>query len=218
MPALRVEIWSDVVCPWCYIGKRRVEKAIAASGADDVEVVWRSFRLDPSAPAHDPGASPVRVVDHLAQAYGTTPEQAAAMMSRVDAIAADDGLVYDQSQSVWAGTLDAHRLLHAAREHGGPALQGALKETFLRGYFSEHENLGDPRTLVRLAAAAGLPGEVAHDVLVSDAHRDAVVADEAQARAYGANGVPFVVVDGRFGVSGAQPVEVFADVLARARG
>nr|WP_233149896.1 DsbA family oxidoreductase [Kineosporia sp. A_224] len=214
---MRVEIWSDVVCPWCYIGKRRFESALAAfPEADRVEVVWRSFQLDPTAPAHDPGRPAPRVAEYLGAKYGGGTAQAEQMMAQVDAVAAGEGLHYDQSESRFTNTLDAHRLIHAALEHGGPALQGAVKERLLAAYFTQKEDVGDPATLVRLAAEAGLPEDLAREVLASDAHRDAVRADQAQAQAFGANGVPFFVLDRKYGVSGAQPAEVFADVLAKA--
>ena len=214
---LRVEIWSDVVCPWCYIGKRRFETALAASGrADDVEVVWRSFQLDPSAPGREAGRTPPRVADYLGSKYGVGADGARQMMAQVDAVALGEGLHYDQSESVVTNTLDAHRLLHAALEHGGPALQGAVKEAFLAGYFTRRQDVGDHATLTALAVGAGMPEDLVHEVLTTTKHRDAVLADQAQARAYGANGVPFFVVDRTYGVSGAQATEVFTDVLARA--
>lgn len=214
---LRVEIWSDVVCPWCYVGKRRFESALAASGrAADVEVVWRSFQLDPSAPGRADGRTPPRVADYLGSKYGVGADGARQMMAQVDAVAAGEGLEYDQSESVVTNTLDAHRLLHAALEHGGPALQGAVKEAFLAAYFTQQQDIGDPATLTGLAVGAGLAQDVVDEVLASDRYRDAVLADQAQAQAFGANGVPFFVFDRTYGVSGAQATEVFADVLAKA--
>ena len=214
---LRVEVWSDVVCPWCYIGKRRFESALAASGrADDVEVVWRSFQLDPSAPAREAGKTPPRVADYLGAKYGVGADGARQMMAQVDAVAAGEGLEYDQSESVVTNTLDAHRLLHAALEHGGPQLQDAVKEAFLAGYFTQKQDVGDHATLTRLAVGAGMPETLVEQVLTTQVHRDAVLADQAQAQAFGANGVPFFVLDRKYGVSGAQATEVFSDVLARA--
>jgi predicted DsbA family dithiol-disulfide isomerase len=207
---MRVEIWSDVVCPWCYIGKRRFEAALAGfPHRDEVEVVWRSFELDPSAPRERPGDR----LEYLAAKYGTTRAEAEAMEARVTAAAAGEGLDLRLDLARSGNSLDAHRLLHLAAEHG---LQDALKERFLRAYFTEGEPIGDSASLERLAVDAGLPAADVADVLRSDRYREAVQADERQARAYGANGVPFFVFDSTYGVSGAQAPEVFANVLERA--
>jgi predicted DsbA family dithiol-disulfide isomerase len=226
---VNVEIWSDVVCPWCYIGKRRVEAAIAVlergelERADPqlhgrVEVRWRSFQLDPNADAFDPAVPPVDLAEHLGAKYGGGRAAGLQMLANVTGIAAGEGLHYDLEYARGANTRDAHRVLHSAFAEGGAALQGAVKERVLRGYFCERENISDPATLARLAAEAGLDPHVARQTLDGDAYRDEVVADQAQAHAFGATGVPFVVVDRRYGVSGAQPVEVFTDVLRRAWG
>lgn len=218
---IQVEIWSDVVCPWCYIGKRRFEAALADfTHRDDVQVIYRSFQLDPSAPRPGDGRPRPRTVEYLAGKYGQGEPseriaQAEQMMAQVDAIAAADGLAYDQSAAVLTNTIDAHRLLHAALAHGGPTMQSALKEGLLAAYFSHRQDLGDVETLVRLAVEAGLPENLARDVLAGDRHADAVRADQDMARALGVSGVPFFVVDRRYGISGAQPVEVFSDVLNR---
>ncbi len=220
---IQVEIWSDVVCPWCYIGKRRFEAALAGfAHRDDVEVIYRSFQLDPSAPRPGDGRPRPRTVEYLAGKYGTGEPaariaQAEQMVAQVDAIAAADGLTYDQSAAVLTNTIDAHRLLHAALAHGGPAVQSALKEALLAAHFTHRQDIGDVETLVRLAVEAGLPETLARDVLAGDRHADAVRADQDMARSLGVSGVPFFVVDRRYGVSGAQPVEAFADVLTRAR-
>ncbi|MFN8195355.1 MAG: DsbA family oxidoreductase [Nocardioidaceae bacterium] len=205
---MRIEVWSDVVCPWCYIGKRRLERALADHDGD-VEVVWRSFQLDPSAPA-----LPVEsVAEHLGRKYGGGVEAGLAMIDRVDAVAAEEGLVYRQREAQRANTVDAHRLLHLAAETGH---QGALKEALLAAYFTEARNIADHATLRELATAVGMPEGDVDGVLATDRFRDDVEADVRQAAAYGATGVPFFVVDGRYGISGAQPVEVFRQVLERA--
>lgn len=207
---MRIEIWSDVVCPWCFIGKRRLEKALDGfEHADDVEVVYRSFQLDPSAPRN--GSE--RTVDALQRKYGS---QAPAMMAQVDGIAADEGLAFRQDETVYGNTVDAHRLLHLALAEGGAALQREVKEAFLSAYFEHARNLSDPAQLREVATEAGLPAERVDAVLASDEYADAVAADVAQARAYGATGVPFFVVDATYGVSGAQSVETFSQLLERA--
>lgn len=206
---MKLEIWSDVVCPWCWIGKRRVERALAAfPHRDQVEVTWRSFLLDPGATSD---GRPVN--ERLAEKYGVSLAEADAMNARVTAIAAQDGLDYHLDRAVSASTVNAHRLLHLATERGrGEELQ----ENLFDAYFSRGVDLGEDEALVRLAVDAGLDADEVRSLLAGDAYADAVRADLAQARAYGISGVPFVVLDGRLGVSGAQPVEVFAEALAQA--
>jgi predicted DsbA family dithiol-disulfide isomerase len=215
---MRIEIWSDVVCPWCYIGKRRLEKALATfteqhdGKAGDVEIVWRSFELDPSAPK-----VPVETVaEALGRKYGGGPEAGRQMIDRVEAVAAEEGLLFRHHQSLRVSTVDAHRLLHLALETGGPELQGRLKEALLSAYFVETENVADHGTLLRIAADTGLDEVRAKGVLVTDEYADAVEADIREAAALGATGVPFYVVDRKYGVSGAQPSEVFTQVLEKA--
>jgi predicted DsbA family dithiol-disulfide isomerase len=210
---MRIEIWSDVVCPWCYIGKRRLEKALASFGrADDVEIVWRSFELDPSAPQE-----PVETVaEVLGRKYGGGPEAGRQMVDRVEAVAAEEGLLFRHHQSLRVNTVDAHRVLHLALETGGSDLQGRLKEALLSAYFVETENVADHDTLLRIAAGAGLDEVRVKEVLASDLYADAVEADVREAASLGATGVPFYVIDRKYGISGAQPSEVFAEVLEKA--
>ncbi len=214
---MQVEIWSDVVCPWCYIGKRRFESALAAfAHRDEVEVVWRSFELDPQAPEFVPGGAAVTTLQRLSDKYGVGRDGALEMTRHVTGIAAGEGLAFDLEHALSGNTRTAHRLLHAALHEGGPTLQGAVKERLLRGYFTERVDVADPDAAARLAVEAGLDEAEARRVAHGDAYAAEVDADIAQAHAYGANGVPFFVVDGRYGVSGAQPVELFAQALARA--
>ena len=210
---MRIEIWSDVVCPWCYIGKRRLEKALETFGhTDDVEVVWRSFELDPSAPK-----VPVETVaEALGRKYGGGPESGRQMVDRVEAVAAEEGLLFRHHQSLRVSTVDAHRVLHLALETGGPALQGRLKEALLSAYFVETENVADHDTLLRIASGVGLDETRVKEVLTGDEYADAVEADIREAAALGATGVPFYVIDRRYGVSGAQPSETFTQVLDKA--
>jgi predicted DsbA family dithiol-disulfide isomerase len=210
---MQIEVWSDVVCPWCYIGKRRLESALAGfAHAGDVEVVYRSFELDPTAPQ----VGTETVTEALEAKYGGGPGSGAQMMARVAEVAAGEGLHMDHGHATHTKTVDAHRLLHLALHQGGPGLQATLKEALLDAYFSRAESMGDHDVLRRVAVGAGLPADRVEEVLAGDAYTDEVARDIAQARAYGATGVPFYVVDQRYGLSGAQPVEVFAQLLDQA--
>ncbi|SOC57253.1 DsbA family oxidoreductase [Ornithinimicrobium cerasi] len=212
---MRIDVWSDIACPWCYIGKRRLESALGTfEHADDVEVVWHSFELDPSAPVPPVERSSVS----LARKYGGGPEQISQMQQRVSELAALEGLDYRLEETLHLNTRDAHRLLHLALDSGGPALQDRLKEALLDAYFVQALDVADREVLRRLADGVGLDAAAVDRVLGSDEYDDAVSADVRQARAYGANGVPFFVVDGRYGISGAQPTEVFAGAIEQAWG
>ncbi|MFC5381337.1 DsbA family oxidoreductase [Aquipuribacter nitratireducens] len=215
---LTVEVWSDVVCPWCYIGKRHLEEAVETVGAD-VRVVWRSFQLDPSAPRPGEPGHGTDVATYLGQKYGGGREAGLQMNARVTEVAARAGLDFHLEHAVRGSTADAHRLLHLAAtldatgEHG---LQDRTKERFLRAYFTEGQDVSQPTVLRALAAEVGLPADQVDDVLTGTLFARDVLLEQQQAVAYGASGVPFAVVDGRYGVSGAQPVEVFAEALRRA--
>ena len=207
---MKVEIWSDVVCPWCAIGKRRFEKALAQFvHRDEVEVSYHSFELDPSAPREREG----EVAEHLASKYGVSREEADAMHRRMTETAAADGWDFHFERARGGNTFDAHRLLHLAAERG---VQIAVKERLFRAYLEDGERIGDPETLVRLGAEAGLDADEARAVLASDRYADEVRADERQAQAYGITGVPFFVVDRKYGVSGAQPPQALLEVLETA--
>jgi predicted DsbA family dithiol-disulfide isomerase len=207
---MNVEIWSDVVCPWCYIGKRRFERALASfDHPDEVTVTYRSFELDPEAPAERTGTH----AEHLARKYGMTTAQAEQANRQMTERAADDGLEFRFDLIRGGNTFDAHRLLHLAEDHG---LQPQLKERLLRATFTEGLPIADKPTLVRLATEAGLPAAQVQAVLDGDAYADAVRADEQQAAQYGISGVPFFVADGKYAVSGAQPSEVLLQLLRRA--
>jgi predicted DsbA family dithiol-disulfide isomerase len=207
---VNVEIWSDVACPWCYIGKRRFESALAEfAHRDEVKVTWRSYQLDPEAP-RDSGKM---VNEVLSQKYGVSLSQAAAMNERVSAIAAQEGLEYHLEQTRYGNTFDAHRLIHQAATHG---LQQEAEERFFHAYFTEGRALGDAETLVQLVSEIDIDAEEARAVLNSDGYADEVRADEQRARAFGIQGVPFFAIDEKYGVSGAQPPEVLKEVLGRA--
>jgi predicted DsbA family dithiol-disulfide isomerase len=208
---LALEIWSDVVCPWCYVGKRRLEAALAMlPDRDDVEVRWRSFQLDPEAP-------PTRDVpadEHLAAKYGMSVEDARGLNAQMTELAAGEGLEYHLDRTRGGNTFDAHRLIHLGAARG---IQDAVKERLMRGYFTEGEAVGDHETLVRLGADAGLDPEEARATLESDAFADDVRVDEELARRMGIQGVPYFVLNRRFGVSGAQPAEILVQAFERAR-
>jgi len=212
-----VEIWSDVVCPWCYIGRRRFERALAGfEHAGEVEVVRRSFQLDPAAPPFDPARPPVDQVRMLAEKYGGGRENALGMIRRVSDLAAQEGLEFDLEHALGGSTRAAHRLLHAALAEGGPALQGDVEESVMDGYFCRREHVADPAALLRLAVRAGMDEVAAQRVLTGDEHDDAVAEDLRLAAELGITGVPFFVLDRRYGVSGAQPVETLAGALDQA--
>lgn len=204
---MKVEIWSDVVCPWCAIGKHRFEKALAQfAHRDDVEVRWRSFELDPDAPQERTGD----LHEHLASKYGLTTERAEQLNAEMTERAAADGWDFHFEHAKPGNTFDAHRLLHLAAERG---VQDAVKERLFSAYLVEGERIGDPETLVRIGADAGLDAEEARAVLAGLRYGDEVRADEHQARQYGISGVPFYVIDEKYGVSGAQPPEALLQVL-----
>ena len=207
---MHVEIWSDIACPWCYVGKRRFEAALAAfEHRDDVTVTWRSFELDPSAPA-DRG---VDAATHLADKYGTSREQAVAMNENMTSTAAGEGLDFHFERVRGGNMFDAHRVVHLAKAHG---LQDAMKERLMRAYLTEGELMSDHAVLQRLAAEVGLPEDEVRDLLATDRFADAVRDDERTASALGIHAVPFFVVDRRIGASGAQPPEVLGELLRRA--
>jgi predicted DsbA family dithiol-disulfide isomerase len=207
---MKIEIWSDIVCPWCAIGKRRFEKALDAfEHRAAVEVVFRSFELDPSAPAETTETRN----EHLAAKYGMSLEEAAQRHAQTTALAAAEGLEFNFERARAGNTFAAHRLLHLAAAHG---LQHALKDRLLRAYFTEGEPIGDADTLQRLAVEAGLDADLVAKTLATDAYAEDVRADQARARSLGISGVPFFVVDEKYGVSGAQPPELLLEVLDRA--
>ncbi len=205
-----VEIWSDVVCPWCYIGKRRFEEALAGfDHRDEVAVTYRSFQLDPSAPATSEGDP----VERLAAKYGMSRAQAEAAQARVTANAATEGLDFHLDKAQSGNTFDAHRLIHYANTVGK---QAALKERLMAAYFVEGKPIGDRDVLLGLAVEEGLDETAVRTVLDGDAYADAVRHDELEARQLGINGVPFFVLDRAYGVSGAQPAETLRAALQEA--
>lgn len=207
---MQVEIWSDVVCPWCYLGKRRFERALADSEHhDDVRVIYRSFELDPSAPTD----ATTPAVEVLADKYGMTPAQATQAQRDMEERAASDGLTFRLGSLRRGNTRDAHRLIQLAKERGR---QAELVERLHQAYFTDEDSVFDHEALTRLAVEAGLDRSEVVGVLASDAYSDHVDTDEAMARAIGATGVPLFVIDRKYGISGAQPAGTITQVLDRA--
>ncbi len=207
---MKVEIWSDVLCPWCYIGKRRFESALAEfEHRDNVEVVWRSFQLNPSAPLHFDGTT----TEMLMNKYRVSHEHATAMQANVTSIAAEEGLAYDFDIAKVTNSFDAHRLIHLAKKH---QLQDEMKERLLKAYFSEGSPIGDHDALVELGVEVGLDADEIRQILESDTYAADVRGEQMQAQAYGISGVPFFLFDEKYGVSGAQTPDVFKMAFERA--
>jgi predicted DsbA family dithiol-disulfide isomerase len=207
---MQVEIWSDVVCPWCYLGKRHFERALELFGhRGAVEVVYRSFELDPFAPA---GAT-TPTVEMLASKYAMTLVQAHDAQRQMEKRAAAVGLTFRMDGLRSGNTRDAHRLLHLAKARGR---QAELAELLHQAYFTDQASVFDHSSLADLAVGAGLDRDEALGVLASDEYGTDVDADEQLARSFGVSGVPFFVIDRRYGISGAQPAETIAQVLDQA--
>jgi predicted DsbA family dithiol-disulfide isomerase len=208
---MHVEIWSDIACPWCYVGKRRFEAALESyEHRDEVHVTWRSFELDPHAP-------PERGKDyatHLADKYGMTREEALAAHDRMTETAAGDGLEFHFDRVRGGNTFDAHRIVHLAHAHG---LQDAMKERIMRAYLTEGELISDHDVLTRLALDVGLPEDEVRDTLATGRFTADVRGDERTAQQLGINAVPFFVVDRAIGASGAHPPAQLAELLRQAR-
>lgn len=211
--SIKVDIWSDIACPWCYIGKRKLEDAIgrfdALPEAVPVEIEYHSFELAPDTPVDFDGSEVEFLVGHKRM-----PEtQVKEMLGSVTNVARSVGLEYDFAALQHTNTVKAHQLLHLAKEHGQ---QVEMKERLLAAYFVEGRHVGRPAELARLAAEIGLDADEATQALEEDRYLEAVRADQAQAARMGIHGVPFFVIDGRYGVSGAQRPETFLEVLRQA--
>jgi predicted DsbA family dithiol-disulfide isomerase len=204
---MEVEIWSDVACPWCYIGKRRFEAALSQfEHGDEVQVTWRSFELDGEAPHERTGDR----AEHLAKKYGMTVAQAREAEQRLTDAAAGEGLGFRFEVARSGNTFDAHRLVHLAEEHD---LQDAIKERLLKAYFTEGELMSDHDTLARLAVEVGLDEQEVRETLASDRFAQEVRDDERTAGELGISAVPAFVVDRKLGTSGAQPPEALLQFL-----
>ncbi|QYF74788.1 DsbA family protein [Cryobacterium sp. PAMC25264] len=207
---IKVDIWSDVQCPWCYIGKRKFEAGVAASGTE-VEVEYHSFELAPDTPV-DFAGSPV---DYLSERKGIPVPQVLEMLERVTGIAESVGLHYDYDSVHQTNTVKAHELLHYAKAHG---VQLEMKEALLKAYFVDGGHVGRIADLADLAVTVGLERADVVRSLTENEHLAAVKADVAQAAEYGINGVPFFVIDGKYGISGAQDPDTFAQALRQVQG
>ncbi|MCC2029852.1 DsbA family oxidoreductase [Microbacterium sp. YMB-B2] len=207
---ISIDIWSDIACPWCYIGKRNLEAGLASTASDDdapqVDITFHSFELSPDTPVDFDGDE----LDFLAGHKGMPREQVAQMLDNVTNVAKNAGLEYRFDLLKHTNTVKAHELLHHAKAEG---LQHEMEERLMSAYFTEGKHVGRIDDLVELAAEVGLDADATRDALENDKHLPAVRQDQAQARAYGIQGVPFFVIDGQYGISGAQPPEAFANVL-----
>lgn len=210
---IRVEVWSDVACPWCYIGKRKLEAGLATFAGDPsappVEVEFHSYELMPDMPEEFEGDA----VDLLVRTKGLEERQVRAMQAQVTAVASEVGLAYDFASQQPTSTRKAHQLLHLAKEHG---VQAEMKERLLAAHFVEGRHIGRVEELADLGAEVGLEPEEVRRILADETYLSDVRADVDQARRLGISSVPFFVIDGRYGVSGAQPAEVFARTLSDA--
>lgn len=206
---MKVEIWSDVMCPFCYIGKKRFEKAINSLGMEgEVDVVYRSFLLDPDLET-DPS---MNVTQHLAKKKGISLEEAQKMNEYVTGMAAEEGLTYDLGNAVVANSRNAHRLLHLAKSKGK---QAEFKEALLRGYFEEGKNIDDLETLKELGKQAGLNPDEIEATFSSADFTEEVIQDIQRAQQIGVQGVPFFVINEKFALSGAQPTDTFKQALQK---
>jgi len=206
---LKIEIWTDVYCPWCYIGKRRLEKALQQfEHADQVEITWRSYQLDPGSPRQFEGT----INDYLVAHKGIDHEQAESMHAKLTAMAAGEGLDYRFDLAQVGNSFDAHRLIHLAAKR---KLAYQMQERLMHAYFTEGQPISDLDTLIQLATEVGLDAEEVRSALGSDTYAAEVRADIQQARAIGIRGVPFFLFEERYAVSGAQPTEVFIQALER---
>lgn len=203
---IKIDIWSDTACPWCYIGKRRLEAALKDFGDTPVEIDYHSFELNPGLPADYRGTH----ADYLAGHLGASPEQVRQMDQQITATAKADGLDYHLNDIKVTNTAKAHELIHFAKTQGKGA---EMKERLLRAYFTEGRHVGHDADLADLAADIGLDRDAALTALTSGTYRQAVADDKAQGAAIGVQGVPFFVVDGKYGISGAQPADLFLQAL-----
>jgi predicted DsbA family dithiol-disulfide isomerase len=208
--SVQVEIWSDIVCPWCYIGKKRFERALGAfTHRDEIDIAYRSFELDPTIPVGEERD----VVEDLALKKGLSTAQVHQLMKQVETLAAGEGLEYHLAEAKSGNTVDAHQLVHLGTEKG---IAGAVIERLYQAHFTELRSVFDHDSLVSLAEEAGLDGADAKHVLDDGTYKEAVSEDESLARSFGITGVPFFVIDRKYGISGAQNEETFLEALERA--
>jgi predicted DsbA family dithiol-disulfide isomerase len=204
-----IDVWADIVCSWCYVGKRHLETALQAFPAGSVEIRWRSFELDPTLPA-DAGSAD----EELARRRGLTVAEARAMHEETERMGAEIGIRFDFSRARRGNTFDAHRVLHMAHAEGR---QVAVMDRLFAGYFGEGEPIGDRSALARIAGRAGLDGTAVADMLAGDGYAVDVRADEREAAELGITAVPFFVIDKRFGLAGAHPAETLRAAVEQAQ-
>jgi len=206
---IKIDVWSDIACPWCYIGKRNLENGLAATASDDdaprVEVTFHSYELSPDTPVDFDGDE----IEFLSGHKGMPADRVREMLERVTGVAAEAGLEYRFDLLKHTNTVKAHELLHFAKAQGR---QHEMAERLMSAYFSEGRHVGRIDDLVDLAAETGLDADATREALETSRHLEDVNADKAQAAAYGIQGVPFFVIDGKYGVSGAQPAEAFTQI------
>jgi predicted DsbA family dithiol-disulfide isomerase len=208
---MRIDVWSDIACPWCYLGKHRIERALAQFGGEH-ELVLHAFELNPGAPkTYDDGLTHSQ---RIAKKLGRSPAEMEAMHARMHDLGAEDGIDFRFDRVTGGNTFDAHRTVQLGLERG---VQTAVKERLMKAYFTDGEPIADRAALVRLAAEAGLDASETREMLASDRFTAEVRADEAQAQELGINGVPFFVLGGKVGVPGAQPIDVLLQALAQAK-
>lgn len=206
--AMNIEIWSDVACPFCYIGKRHLEQALEQLPDLDVDITWKSFELDPNAPVD----SDLDIYDTLAKKYGRDRAWAEQMNANMVNMASKVGLRFDMDSLKPTNTFNAHQLIHLAKEEGK---QDEMKEALLSAYFSEGKHVGKPDTLVEIAKKVGIDEQKTKKVLEDNSYSNKVVKDVEEAHSLGVQGVPFFYINGKYGLSGAQPVETFVEALSK---
>ncbi len=208
---MKIEIWSDIVCPFCYIGKKRLEQALASfPHRDEVEIIWKSYQLHPQFPQ---GAAGIPAVEYIKNAKGLTKEETLGMMQQVQSIGKSLEIDFDFEKSLIVNTLNGHRLIHFAQEHG---LGNILKERLLKAHFSEGVDVNDTNILANLAAEVGMDKKEVQEMLLSDRFTYEVTQDIQEGVNLGLRGVPFFVFNQKFGIAGAQPLEMFEQTLRQA--
>ncbi|MFD2531312.1 DsbA family oxidoreductase [Gracilimonas halophila] len=205
---MNIEIWSDVACPFCYIGKRHLEQALEQLPDLEVDITWKSFELDPNAPID----SDLDIYDTLAKKYGRDRDWAQQMNANMVNMASNVGLEFDMDSLIPTNTFNAHQLIHLAKEVGK---QNEMKEALLSAYFSEGKHVGKTDALVEIAENVGMDVQKARQALEDNSYSNNVVKDVEEAHSLGVQGVPFFYINGKYGLSGAQPVEVFVEALSK---
>ena len=209
---MEIKIWSDVRCPFCYIGKRKLEAALEQfPQKDKVKITWKSFQLDPTLETR----TDINIIDYFVETKGVTAEQARQMLSGATKMAAEVGLNFDLEKGILANSFTAHRLIQMGKTR---QLGDEIEEALFKVHFEEGKNIDHPEILVSVAVSTGMKEEEVREMLNSDAYAYEVKQDELEARNIGVRGVPFFVFDDRYAISGAQPIEVFSDTLQKAAG